>query len=145
MFMAIFALTLYLFRHREKAALYFALLCVSAAARFFFMEGSQTIMGLMPEFPHSAVYAARYTAIGFSVIGITGFIYEYFSPPEKFARPFHVLRAVTFAAYILHAVSSALHGGDNGLTRLVVVLPTLCIQAYSLFIIVKSPAFKANP
>lgn len=38
MMMAIYALTLYLFRRGEKASLYFALFCVGTGARFLVME-----------------------------------------------------------------------------------------------------------
>ncbi len=66
MFMGMFAVALYLFRRKEKAALYFALICAGAAVRFFFMEGSQTVMALVPDFPHSAIYGVRYIAMSAS-------------------------------------------------------------------------------
>ena len=143
-FMGVFAVMLYLFRRWEKAALYFALLAFSAAVRFFFMEGSQTVMGLAPGFPHSAVYAVRYIALGCFIAGITGFVYEYFAPPEKLRKPFKALSAVTVAAYILLAVLSALRDGDSAAMRMLVVVPTLGVQVFSLIIIVKSPDVKGN-
>jgi len=144
MFMAIFAVMLYLFRRGEKTALYFALMCVSAGVRFFFMEGSKTIMELVPGFSHNAIYAVRYMAIGLFIVGITGFIYEFYMPAKKFRKAYTALRVITVIAYMLHAILSAIQGGDNVYTRMFVVIPTISIQLYGLFLIVNSPAFKAN-
>ncbi len=144
LFMAIFALMLYQFRPKDKAALYFALMCVRACARFFFMEGSLTILGLIPAFPHNAIYALRYIAIGCFIAGITGFIYERFTPQKRLRKPFLTFSAITVAAYALHAVIAAVQNGDDALTRLIIIIPTFAVQVFSLFIIVRSPAFKAN-
>ena len=70
--MAFYGVTLYLFRSTEKAAMYFALVCLAAGVRFFVMDGSLTIMGLIPGFPLGAALAIRCISIGLVVIGLTG-------------------------------------------------------------------------
>ena len=140
--MALYGVTLYLFRSVEKAALYFTLVCLATGARFFVMDGSLTIMGLIPDFPLGAALAIRCISVGFVVIGLTGFVFEIFaSPKHKKRLPF--LNAMTFAVFAA-LTATILHGGDGVPIRLVTLLFFIFMEAYWIFVVVQSKDYKKN-
>jgi len=140
--MAVYAFTLYLFRRVEKASLYFALLCVGTGARFLVMEGSMTLMGLVPGITYGAALCIRYPSIGLTLIGLMNFIFEIFAVP-KHRRRLLYLNATVAILYALAVV--AVHNGINTLTvNLLLLLLMVFIDTYCVFVVVTSSNLREN-
>ena len=140
--MAVYASTLYLFRRGEKASLYFALLCVGTGVRFLVMEGSMTLMGLVPGITYGAALCIRYPSIGLTLIGVMSFIFEIFAAP-KHRRWLSYLNATMAIVYALAAV--VVYNDWSTLTvNLLLLLLAVFIDTYCVFVVVTSRNLREN-
>ena len=140
--MAVYASTLYLFRRGEKASLYFALLCVGTGVRFLVMEGSMTLMGLVPGITYGAALCIRYPSIGLTLIGVMSFIFEIFAAP-KHRRWLSYLNATMAIVYALAAV--VVYNDWSTLTvNLLLLLLAVFIDTYCVFVVVISRNLREN-
>jgi signal transduction histidine kinase len=142
--MAIYAVTHYFFLHGEKkTALYFALICAASCIRFFVMEGSLTIIGLIPEFSLTSALFIRYFFIGLTVIGVTGFIYEMFAKP-KHKKLFIIFISLTFISFTMGGSIGALRGGESLPIRFSLSLLTLVVNICLVTWVAQSPDLHKN-
>lgn len=142
MMMAIYALTLHLFRRREKALLYFALYCIGSGVRFLMMEGSLTLMELVPSVTYGMALSIRYPAIWLQVVGVMSFILEIFAAPKhkKLIPQINAMAAIVYTAAVI-----ATRGGDNTLlVNIVLLLLNISIEAYCIYTITKSSELLCN-
>lgn len=141
MMMAVYMVTLYLFRRGEKAALYFALFCVGTGIRFFVMEGSLTLMGLLPGVTYGMALMIRYPAIGLQIIGAASFILEIFAAPKR-----RKLLSINVAVAIGYIAAAVITSGGNYISSVNfgLLFLTIPIEAYCIYTITKSAELRRN-
>ena len=143
MMMAIYALTLYLFRRGEKAMLYFALYCIGSGARFLMMDGSLTLMGLVRGLDYNALASVRYLAMGLQVVGYISFIFEVFAEP-KHKKRLPYLNAALLLLSGLDAVFAAYGTDFVQLANLSLLLVTLISIGYGIFLVARPAKLRGN-
>lgn len=141
MMMAVYMVTLYLFRRGEKAELYSALFCIGTGIRFLVMEGSLTLMGLVPSVTYGMALGVRYPAIGLQVIGATNFIFEIFAAPKrKKLSAINVLVTISCIAAAILTYNQIYILPVN----IAMLLLTIPIEVYCIYIIAKSAELRRN-
>ena len=141
--MAVYAFTLYLFRRREKASLYFALYCIGSGARFLMMDGSLTLMGLVRGLDYNALASVRYLAMGLQVVGYISFIFEVFAEP-KHKKRLPYLNAAQLLLSGLAAVFAAYGTDFVQLANLSILLVTLISVGYGIFLVARPAKLRRN-
>jgi len=143
MMMAIYALTLYLFRRGEKALLYFALYCIGSSARFLMMDGSLTLMELVRGLDYNVLACIRYVATGLQVVGYISFIFEVFAEPEH-KRRLPYLNAALLLFSALAAALAAYGANSIQLVNLLILLITIISVGYGIFLVARSANLRGN-
>jgi len=143
MFMAIFAVMLYLFRRGEKASLYFAMYCIGSGARFLMMDGSLTLMRLVRGLDYNALASVRYLVMGLQVVGYISFIFEVFAE-SKHKKRLPYLNAALLLFSGLAAVFAACGTDFVRLANLSLLLVTLISVGYGIFLVARPAKLREN-
>lgn len=136
---AMFSSTLRLFSRRERAGQYFAMFCVGQTIRFFFMDASIGPL-LFPGLSETAILALKYIPFTLGVTGLVMFVYEIYGE----GRSLKIKRAVIASIMVVNLLIAAL-GLDRTIWRAILGAPVaLCFIANSIYVILRSPEFKAD-
>lgn len=116
--MAVYNFSLYLFRRSEKAALYFAVICVFSAARILLHYGG--IIHMLTAMPYPLVMRLQNISLCASAMGIAAFVFELFDDRQRRRLYRSLMAGMALVILVLMFVNS-----DDVRTVFAVIIPPL--------------------
>jgi len=134
--MAVYNLALCLFRHGERASLYFSFICIACCVRIAFHTNG--VVDYATAISDSLLISVQNVSLCLMALGITCFIFTVFDDGKR-KRLFHVLAGVMLALTAILAFVES-----DPIRTLFAVTLTPTVLGIGMYVVIRSPQFRTQ-